>query len=47
MSSIMNLIRPEVSELFAIEFAKNAESEFIYTLASTNVEQLGPNMVTL
>ena len=39
MSSIMDLIRAELSELFAIEFAKIAESDFVYTLASTNVDQ--------
>ena len=47
MSSIMDLIGPELSELFALEFAKNAESDFVYTLASTNVDQLVPNMVTI
>ena len=39
MSSIMNVIGPELSELFAFEFAKIAESDFVYTLASTNVDQ--------
>ena len=39
MSSIMDLIRAELSELFALEFAKIAESDFVYTLASTNVDQ--------
>ena len=39
MSSIMDLIEPELSELFALEFAKIAESDFVYTLASTNVDQ--------
>ena len=38
MSSIMDLIGAELSELFALEFAKNAESDFVYTLASTNVD---------
>ena len=46
-SSIMDLIRPELSELFALEFAKIAESDFVYTLASTNVDQLVSNMVTI
>ena len=45
--SSMDLIEPELSELFAFEFAKIAESDFVYTLASTNVEQLVPNMVTI
>ena len=39
MSSIMDLIGAELSELFALEFAKNAESEIFYTLESTNVDQ--------
>ena len=39
MSSIMDEIGPELSELFALEFAKIAESDFVYTLASTNVDQ--------
>ena len=47
MSSIMDLIGPELSELFALEFAKIAESDSVYTLASTNVEQLVPTMVTI
>ena len=47
MSSIMDLIRPELSELSALELAKIAESDFVYTLASTNVDQLVPNMVTI
>ena len=36
MSSIMDLIGAELSELFALEFAKIAESDFVFTLASTN-----------
>ena len=47
MNLIMNLIGPKLSELFALEFAKIAESHFVYTLASTNVDQLVPNMVTI
>ena len=38
ISSIMDVIGPELSELFALEFAKIAESDFVYTLASTNVD---------
>ena len=45
--SIMDLIRLELSELFALEFAKIVESDFVYTLASTNVDQLAPNMVNI
>ena len=47
MSSIMDLIELELSELFALEFAKNAESNFVYTLATANVDQLVPNMVLI
>ena len=47
MSSIMDLIESEQSELFALEFAKIAKSDFVYTLASSNVDQLVPNMVTI
>ena len=39
MNLIMNVIRQELSELFALEFAKIAKSDFVYTLASTNVDQ--------
>ena len=39
MSSIMDLIGSELSELIALEFAKNVESDFVYILASTNVDQ--------
>ena len=45
MSLIMD--RPELSQVFTFEFAKIAESDFDYTLASTNVDQLVPNMVTI
>ena len=44
---IMDLIGPELSELFPLEFEKNAESDFVYTIASTYVDQLVPNMVTV
>ena len=47
MRSIMDLIGLELSELFALEFAKNAESDIVYTIASTNVDQLVPKMVTV
>ena len=47
ISSIMDLIIPELSELSALEFAKIAESDFVYMLASTNIDQLVPNMVTM
>ena len=47
MSLIMDLIQPELSGLSALEFANIAESDFIYTLASTNLDQLVLNMVTV
>ena len=47
MSLIMDLIGPKLFELFALEFAKISEYDFVYTLASTNVDQLVPNMVTI
>ena len=47
MRSVMDLIRTELSELFPLEFAIIAESDFVYTIASTNVDQLVPNMVTV
>ena len=47
MRSIMDLIGPELSEVFPLEFAKIAESDFVYTVASTNADQLVSNMVTV
>ena len=47
MSSIMGHIESEHPELFALEFGKIAESDFIYTLASTNINQLAPNLVKM
>ena len=43
----MDLIEPELSEEFALEFAKNAESNFVYNLATANVDQLVPNIVLM
>ena len=43
----MDLIGPELSDLFALEFANIAEYGSVYTLASTNVDQVVPNMVTI
>ena len=47
MSSIMGQIEPEHLELFALEFGKIAESDFVYTLASTNINQSAPNFVKM
>ena len=47
MSSIMGHIEPEHPELFALEFGKIAETDFVYTLASSNINQSAPNMVKM
>ena len=47
MSSIMSQIEPEHTELFALEFGKFAEYDFVYTLASTNINQSTPNLVKM
>ena len=39
MSSILGQIEWEHPELFALEFGNVAESDFVYTLASTNIDQ--------
>ena len=39
VSLIMGQIEPEHPELFALKFGKIAESDFVYTLASTNINQ--------
>ena len=39
MSLIMGQIESENWELFALEFGKIAESDFVYTPASTNIDQ--------
>ena len=47
MSSIMEQIKPENPELFALEFGKIAETDFVYTLASLNINQSAPNLVKM
>ena len=47
MSLIMGQIEPEHPELFALEFGKIAETDFVYTLASTNNNQSAPNLVIM
>ena len=47
MSSIMGQIEPEHPELFALEFRKIAEYDFVYNLASTNVNQSARNLVQM
>ena len=43
----MEQIKPERQELFVLEFGKIDETDFVYTLASTNVNQSAPNLVKM
>ena len=45
MNSILGQIESEHPELFALEFGKIAESDFVYTPASTNIDQSAPKLV--
>ena len=45
MSLIMGQIDSE--HIYALEFGKIAESNFVYTLATANVDQLVPKMVLM
>ena len=47
MSLIMGQIELEHLELFALEFGKIAESDLVYTLAFTNIDQTAPNLVKM
>ena len=47
MSSILGQIESEHPKLFALEFGKIAISDFVYTLASTNIAQSTPNLVKM
>ena len=47
MSLIMGQIESVHLELFALEFGKIAESDFVYTLASTNIDQSTLNLVRM
>ena len=47
MSSNMGQIKLEHPELFALEFGKIGESDFVYTLASTGIDQSTPNLVKM
>ena len=47
MSLIMGQIESEKWELFALEFGKIAESDFVYNPASTNIDQSAPNLVKI
>ena len=43
----MEQIKPEHLELFALEFGKIAETDFVYILASPNINQSAPNLVKM
>ena len=47
MSSIMDVIRPELSELSTLELENFSIFDFVYTLASANIDQSVPNLVTI
>ena len=47
MRSIMGQIELEHPELFALEFGKIAEYDFVYTLSSTNIDESAPNLVKM
>ena len=47
ISSNMGQIESEHPELFALEFGKIAESDFVYTVAFTNIDQSAQNLVKL
>ena len=47
MILIMGQIEQEHPELFALEFGKISEYDFVYTLASTNINQSTPNLVKM
>ena len=47
MNLIMGLIGPEQLELFALELGKIATFDFVYPLASTDINHSAPNLVTM
>ena len=47
MRLIMEQIEPERLEIFVLESRKIAESDLVYTLASTNINQSAPNLVKM
>ena len=44
MSLILGQIKSEHPEVFALEFGKIADSDFVYTLASTNIEKINTEL---
>ena len=47
MSFIMSQIEPEHPKLFALQFGKIAEYDFVNSLSSTNIDQSAPNLVKI
>ena len=47
MSLPMGQIESENWELFALEFGKIPESDFVYSPASTKIDQSAPNLVKM
>ena len=47
MGSIMGQIEGEHPKLFALEFVKIAEYDFVYTLSCTNINQSAPTLVKM
>ena len=47
MSLNMGQIESEHPEFFALEFGKIAESDFVYTVASSNIDQSKSNLVKM
>ena len=43
MNSIMGQIESEHPELFALQFGNITEYDFVYSLASTSIDQSAPN----
>ena len=47
MSLNMGQIEPEHLALFALEFEKIADYDFVYTRSSTNIDQSAPNFIKI
>ena len=47
MNLIIGTIVTEQLELFALELGKIATFDFVYSLASTNINQSAPNLITM
>ena len=47
MSMVKGQIKLEHPELFSLEFGIIAESDFVFTPASTNIDQSAPNLVKM